>query len=59
MTDPQMPTSDHVHFDDLCQDVEEYENLAELHPRPTGPPAPGEADADVIDAAILGGLVSP
>jgi hypothetical protein len=63
MFDPQMPTPDHAQFDDLCQGVEEYETLPELHPSPThgtGPADPGAAaDTDAIDAEILAGLVTP
>ena len=59
MFDPQMPTADHVHFEELCASVEDYETLPELHARPTRTPPAAEADTDVMDAEILAGLVSP
>ncbi len=61
MFDPHMPTAHHMTFDDLCEGVEEYETLPELHVQPTRDPRPAEteADSDAIDAEILAGLVSP
>jgi hypothetical protein len=60
MTDTPVPT-DHVQFDTLCANVEEYEPLPELVPGPadTTPPLTAQEHEQSIDAEILAGLVSP
>ncbi len=60
MTFSQNP-QDHVQFDHLCAQVEDYEPLPELVPGPrdTTPNLGSGDQSESIDAEILAGLVSP
>lgn len=63
MTELQTPATDHIEFDALCEQIDDYRPL--LAPRPiTGTPHPQDGldeaqTAAVMDAHILAALVSP
>jgi hypothetical protein len=62
----QTPSSEHVEFDELCREIDEFEPLPELIVR-RAVPAEHSADWDqeadrhsgTFDPLILAGLVSP
>lgn len=60
---PTLATSPegHLEFDQLCQDIDEFEPLPDLDATPlAGDPPAGEDDEPTqLDGLILAGLVSP
>ena len=57
MNKTQTPSTEHVEFDRLCEQVEEFEYLPDLSPGKPDDRTP--KDMREIDQRILAGLVSP
>jgi len=55
----QTPSSDHLEFDDLCREIDEFEPLPELIVRRARLAQQAEEDSGTFDPLILAGLVSP
>jgi hypothetical protein len=52
------PSQDHLEFDLLCSEVEDFEPLPTLTTEPLEP-GPEEEENTSLDGRILAGLVSP
>ena len=61
MTEPQTPHAEHVEFDNMCEQVEDYEPLPGVIPDPSRAVVPADQPEhlETIDAEILAGLVTP
>jgi hypothetical protein len=59
----QTPSSDHLEFDELCREIDDFEPLPELIVRRADRPAQAahldDAASGSFDPLILAGLVSP
>jgi hypothetical protein len=54
------PSSEHLEFDELCQDVDEFETLPGwFAPQPPADPDRHAEVSGSLDPLILAGLVSP
>jgi hypothetical protein len=55
------PSSEHLEFDELCQELDEFEPLPELIARrlPAAPDQEPDGHSGSLDPLILAGLVSP
>ena len=56
--EPRKPTHDHLEFDALCADVEDFERLPEMKDPPVRV-EDGEDDDAPFDRQIMAGLISP
>ncbi len=59
MSTLQMPTNEHVEFDEICQPVEDFEHLPTVVAASADEePLPADGPRD-LDGLILAGLVTP
>ncbi len=58
MEPTQTPSPDHVEFDQMCAEVDEFEPLPAVKPRSLEREQDSEDDTS-LDGQILAGLVSP
>jgi hypothetical protein len=54
----QTASNEHVEFDRLCEQVEEFDHLPAISP-PVLEPEPEQSEEIEVDQLILAGLVSP
>ena len=63
MRSVQTPSSEHLEFDELCREIDEFQPLPELIVRRAGQTAQApdleDAGSGSFDPLILAGLVSP
>ena len=55
----QTPSSEHLEFDDLCRELDEFEPLPELIVRRVDADQEAAPEPGSLDPLILAGLVSP
>jgi hypothetical protein len=58
MPTPAEPAHEHLQFDAMCAEVDEFDNLPSLSVSPSQS-GRDEDDEELLDDQILGGLVSP
>jgi hypothetical protein len=59
MTTPQLPTENHVQFDEICAPVDDFETLPTITAAPESEADQTDEEQGPLDGLILAGLVTP